>query len=201
MMHKALASVVITMIFSFFLAGCQAVFLKSSYGNYYSRLAPERYDAEIARLIEMTREDSPSFRPIAHLNLSLLYSSYKNPQRDYPLALEHMEKYVSLDAVGSKRYEVQNILALLREINSESAIAEADLERIALSNVELDTKNEELMTENKKLLNYIGDQKKSIEENEEKIKALNATINELHVTIDKLKNLDMELEKKRKSFR
>lgn len=201
MMHKVVARILIIMIFPFFLAGCKAIFLKSSYGNYYSRLAPERYDEEIDRLTKMTDEDSPSFRPIAYLHLSLLYSSYKNPERDYSKALEEMERYVLLDTFGSDRYEVQNILELLREINSTESGIEEDLEGIELSNEELRDKNAELVLKNTKLVNFLKGQKKEALEKEGTIEELNVTINDLNETIDKLKNLDMELEKKRKSFR
>jgi len=181
-----------------FLSGCKGILLKGSYGNYYSRLASHGYESEIARLSAMTDEKSPSFRPNAHLYLSLLYSSYNNPNKNYLKALEEMEKYISLVPGASANYEVQNILVLLKEINSVRA---ESLEEIALKKVSLKSKNQELLAENEKLEKSVESQKLELTEKEEKIVELEKTISQLNETIDKLKNLDMELEKKRKSFR
>lgn len=181
MKPKFLAGILLSMMIPFFLAGCNAIFLKNSYGNYYSRLSADSYKRETARLTVMTDKKNHAYRPIAHLYLSLLYSSYKNPEKNYVKAHEELKKYVSLHSQAADDYEIQNLLTLLGEINN-------------IREVRLRSKNEELAAENKTLDELVENQKNELLEKENKIR-------ELEETINKLKNLDMELEKKRKSFR
>ncbi|MDH3975296.1 MAG: hypothetical protein OEV42_13530 [Deltaproteobacteria bacterium] len=180
MKFNLMAGISLIISLSFFPAGCAPVVLKNSYGNYYARLASDRYEGEINRLTALTDEKSPTFRPDSYLYLSFLYSSYNNPKKDYAMALKAMERYISFVPAGSRSFEVQNLLILLREINGAKA---EGLEQIKIEKVNLKSKDEALAKK------------------EGKIKALEETINQLNETIDKLKNLDMELEKKRKSFR
>ena len=47
-------------------------------------LPPDQYAGEIEKLLAATGSPAESERPAdGHLQLALLYSSYKNPQRDY----------------------------------------------------------------------------------------------------------------------
>ncbi|MDT8316801.1 MAG: hypothetical protein RQ824_02280 [bacterium] len=145
----------------------------SSHGKRFSALVPEVYVSEIKRLNDIVESGPKQGVRIAdvHLQLALLHSSYKNPNRDYDMALIEIEKYVALEPKGANDYEIQNLLTLLKTIKRgrnkgrESA----------------------LLSKNKELVLKVG-------ELTEEIKGLNETI-------DKLKQLDVELEKKRKSFK
>ena len=144
-----------------------------SHGKRFSTLMPEVYDSEIKRLNDII-ESGPNQKvkvSDVHLQLALLHSSYKNPQRDYDRALIEIEKYVALEPKGASDYEIQNLLTLLKTIKRGRNKG----------------RESSLISENKEL-------NLKVEEMTEEIKELNETI-------DKLKQLDVELEKKRKSFK
>ncbi|MEW6584151.1 MAG: hypothetical protein AB1442_00920 [Nitrospirota bacterium] len=82
-----------------------------------SNVKPENIANEIKRFEKITGGDAdPSGRAEAHLQLAKLYSSYKNPKPDYRRALRELEEYLSLEPAKAKIYEMQNWLALLREL-------------------------------------------------------------------------------------
>ena len=79
------------------------------------------YSREIARLKKVNKNHSErSERVKAHLHLACLYASYKNPDKDYIKALEHLSRYSVLNPKAAKEYDVQNRLHLLREIEQLS---------------------------------------------------------------------------------
>lgn len=145
----------------------------SSHGKRFSTLIPEVYLSEIKRLNDIV-ESGPNQKvkvSDVHLQLALLHSSYKNPKRDYNMALIEIEQYVALEPKGANDYEIQNLLTLLKTIKrGRNKGRESNLE-----------------SENKELTL--------------KVDELNEDIENLNETIDKLKQLDVELEKKRKSFK
>jgi hypothetical protein len=78
---------------------------------------PGDYSREIARLKKVIKSHPErSERVKAHLHLASLYASYKNPGKDYTLALEELNRYISLNPKAAKEYDVQNRLHILREI-------------------------------------------------------------------------------------
>lgn len=80
-------------------------------------LNPGDYSREIARLKKVTKtHPDRSERIKAHLHLSALYASYKNPENDYRKALEELTRYTALNPDAAKEYDVQNWLHFLREI-------------------------------------------------------------------------------------
>ena len=84
---------------------------------FYPVLYPQYFPKEIARVEKILKyHPDPSIRALAHLQLVLLYTNYKNPNPDYIRALEELKAYIALDPDGGKTEEVQNLLALLREI-------------------------------------------------------------------------------------
>ena len=106
--------------------------------TFTSDLKPGDYSEEIARLKKVIKSHPErSERVKAHLHLAGLYASYKNPGKDYALALEEINTYISLKPNASQEYDVQNRLHLLREIA-----------QLSEENVKLGQSNEEL-----KLLN------------------------------------------------
>jgi hypothetical protein len=73
---------------------------------------------EIMRLKDVIQNNpSQSEKIKAHYQLANLYSSYKNSEKDYKKALEHLNIYISLDSKALKQNEVWNCLSLLREVD------------------------------------------------------------------------------------
>lgn len=130
---------------------------------FYPVLYPQDFPKEIARLEKLVKyHPEPSIRTMAHLQLVLLYSHYKNPNPDYLRALEELETYMALDPDGGKTEEVQNLLALLRE-----------LERVVKENEEMKMSIELLIEQNqrvKKTIQELEDLDLQIEEKRRKIK-------------------------------
>ena len=144
-----------------------------SQGKRFASLAQESYVLRINRLNDLLEgglKDKTKISDV-HLQLALLHSSYKNPKRDYGRSLVELEKYVALVPTSVNDYEIQNLLAMLKEV-------------VKGKNKGRESK---LLSENEKL--------------NQKIDELGEDIKNLNETIEKLKQLDVELEKKRKSFK
>ena len=76
------------------------------------------YSMEIMRLRDVIKNNpSQSERIKAHYQLANLYSSYKNSEKDYKKALEHLNVYISLDSKAIKQNDLRNCLSLLREVD------------------------------------------------------------------------------------
>ena len=130
---------------------------------FYPVLYPQYFPKEIARVEKILKyHPDPSIRALAHLQLVLLYTNYKNPNPDYIRALEELRAYIALDTDGGKTEEVQNLLALLGAIE------------------------------------------KVIKENEEmkgNIRLLTEQNQQIKKTIQDLKDLDLQIEEKRRKNR
>ena len=97
-------------------AGCTTKFTQTPKA-YTHKLTPDEYSTEIAKLENVIKSHpDQSERIKAHFHLASLYSSYKNPQKDYTKALEQLNLYISLNPNAAKQYDVQNQLSFLREI-------------------------------------------------------------------------------------
>ena len=110
------------------------------------------YSREIARLKKVIKSHPKrSERVKAHLHLACLYASYKNPDKDYIKALQHLNRYSALNPNAAKEYDVQNRLHLLREI-----------EQLSEKNVKLEQAIEDLQQaiEELKLLDQQIEQKR-----------------------------------------
>ncbi len=76
------------------------------------------YSMEIMRLKDVIKNNpSQSERIKSHYQLANLYASYKNTEKDYKKALEHLNIYISLDSKAIKQNDVRNCLSLLREVD------------------------------------------------------------------------------------
>ncbi len=76
------------------------------------------YSMEIMRLKDVIKNNpSQSERIKAHYQLANLYASYKNSEKDYKKALEHLNIYISLDSKAIKQNDLRNCLSLLREVD------------------------------------------------------------------------------------
>ena len=86
--------------------------------TYAPDLKSGEYSMEIMRLKDVIKNHPrQSERIKAHYHLANLYSSYKNPKKDYKKALEQLNIYISLDSKAIKQNDVRNCLSLLREID------------------------------------------------------------------------------------
>ncbi len=112
--------------------------------EYTPDLKSGEYSMEIMRLKDDIK-DHPrqSERIKAHYHLANLYSSYRNPKKDYKKALEQLDIYISLDSTAIKQNDVRNYLSLLREIDISS-------KELTISNRDLTISNRELTISNRK---------------------------------------------------
>lgn len=100
------------------------------------------YSMEIMKLEDVIKNNpSQSERKKAHYHLANLYSSYKNSEKDYKKALEHLNIYISLDSKAVKQNDVRNCLSLLREVDRLSG----ELSILNKKNLNLNRKNLQLM--------------------------------------------------------
>jgi len=76
--------------------------------------APINFKDVILELEKIVDEDE--LRAGAHLKLSELYFNCTNPNKNYTRALDELEKYIKLKPENSNTYEIQNLLAILREL-------------------------------------------------------------------------------------
>ncbi|MGE5894338.1 MAG: hypothetical protein ACM34I_09810 [bacterium] len=79
---------------------------------------PRSFSGEIKRLENIVQKHGDSSdRAEAYLQLSSLYASYKNPAPDYQRALKSLEACIALQPSFAKSAEIENWLAVLRELN------------------------------------------------------------------------------------
>jgi hypothetical protein len=107
---------------------------------------PGDYSREIAKQKKaIKRHPERSKRVKAHLYLADLYASYKNPNKDYALALEELNTYISLNPKAAKEYAVQNRLHLLKEIaqlSEKNVKLEQAIEELKLLDQQIEQKRE-----------------------------------------------------------
>jgi len=179
-----------------------------------SSTTPEQGDfsREIALLEEQARSGSdPLERAVACRRLAALLSSAKNPSPDYPRALEELNRAVELDPKGSGTDAVRDRFALLSEI--DRLIRERDEMRrrvgeLTREHADTAALREKTADENSALGRENRELRAAMEESAKERRELKATVerltrenDELRNIVDQLKNLDIELEEKRKSLR
>ncbi len=99
-----------TFLLLFFLGSCSLEGLKKPEGE-------KEFSQESTRLGKLTREaPDASVRARSHLRLAFLYVNHRNPQLNYSRALQEMESYASLAPAEAKADDIQNWLAVLREV-------------------------------------------------------------------------------------
>jgi len=170
---------------------------RPSSATHLSGLTGDQFSQEIHSLEKITRSDADlSRKKSAHLTLADLYISFKNPERNYKMALAHLENYAALDPAVNEQYEVQDWLAALKEMDRFS---------MAISGQKKQIKKMSLQIKNASQKNSVHARKKTkLARQNDKLKQINEKLRkknqELEQTIEKLKNLDRRLEEKRKSF-
>ena len=104
------------------------------------------YSKEISRLKKVIKNHPKrSERVKAHLHLASLYASYKNPDKDYIKALQHLNRYSALNPQAAKKYDVQNRLHLLKEIeqlSEKNMKLEQAIEELKLLDQQIEQKRE-----------------------------------------------------------
>jgi hypothetical protein len=94
----------------FFTVSCSLQGLKKPEGE-------KEFSQETKRLKKLAREDpEASVRAESHLLLALLYLNHRNPQLNYSRALQEMESYLSLMPAEAQTENLQNWLAVLKEV-------------------------------------------------------------------------------------
>ena len=93
-----------------FIASCSLQMMKRPEGE-------KEFFQETSRLEKRAREHpETSVRAQSHLRLAFLYVNYRNPQINYTRALHEMESYFSLVPGKAQTDDVQNWLAVLKEV-------------------------------------------------------------------------------------
>lgn len=113
-------------------------------------------------------------KAMAHLRLSLLYSHYRNPDRDLFKALEHIDAYIAMSPDQKPEDAIINHRELLTATSDQTK-----------------TKNDSKSPLKTSMINKLKKENK----------ALTQENDELKKTIEKLNELEVELEKKRKRMR
>jgi len=168
----------------FFITSCvqQTKNIKDS--TYYLTLQTKEIKTEISRLENALKSENDSLsRQSSLYYLSLLYSHFKNPEPNYKHAFKNLEKYISFDSEGAEqKSSVQYLMSLLKKlIENESRCNEL-------------IENESHCNELKTFITTLKQKNKTLTEKYEKLVIENQNIKEI---IEKLKQLDIQLEKKR----
>ena len=162
-----------------------------------SELNSDQFSKEISRIENIIRSDTdPDHKKTAYLQLADLYISFKNPERNYKMALVQLENYAALDPPLDAPYKVRNWLAALKEMERLSMA-------IAGQKKQIETLSHQIKESGRK--KSLPDKKKTkLTRQNDDLKQINAELrkknHKLEQTIEKLKNLDRRLEEKRKSF-
>jgi hypothetical protein len=94
----------------FFITSCSLQTVKRPEGE-------KEFFQETSRLEKRAREHpDTSVRAQSHLQLAFLYVNHRNPQLNYTRALHEMESYFSLTPGKTQTDDVQNWLAVLKEV-------------------------------------------------------------------------------------
>ena len=155
--------------------GCLPAFSPSTNNDQtFRQMKKNDFAIEIKKLTKIVKSPqvSDQEKAEAHRRLAIIYLIPRNPQQDQKKALNELGKFLEM-APG--------------ELNQTSAASWATAIKSAGEYKELERKAKKLGSENRKLT-----------EANRNLAASNAR---LEADIEKLKNLDLSLEKKRKSFR
>jgi hypothetical protein len=169
-----------------FITGCVQQTKNMKDSTYYLALQTKEIKTEISHLENALKsEDDSLSRPtsIDYFYLALLYSHFKNPEPDYKHAFKNLEEYISLDPEGAEqKSSVQYLMSLLKKlIKNENRCNEL-------------IKNATSCNELKTLITTLKQENKTLTKKYENLVIENQNTKEI---IEKLKQLDIQLEKKR----
>ncbi len=135
---------------------------------------------ETLRLEKLAREHpEPQVRAESHLKLAFLYVNWRNPRLNYTRALQEMANYRALSSDKVQTDDFQNWFAVLKE-----------LERARKDKKGTEEKKRDLETQIDKL-------RISLKKVQDANKNLGDEVTNLQETIEKLKDLDVQMEEKR----
>ena len=169
-----------------------------------SMLEPEDYPGEIDKYNQLIQSDLHlDIQQRAHLYLASLYFSPMNPNRDYKLALKHLETYALFDPDFVNGVDPRLLLAAFIELERLSAIADAQSKAIQALNQEAEmlriqasaSRGSKYDTQKANL-----QLKKRISRLQKRIRQLETSNAQLNKTIEMLSKLDSRLEEKRSNF-
>jgi len=187
----------------------------------------EEFSRETVRLETLIQEaEDPSDRAKLHRQLAELSTHHQNPGRNYGKALREFETYLSLAPVEARTDEAQNWLGVLRELDragKEAVQCTGKMENLVGENREaldrqgkmLDLerkKNEEWQARLEKMQDLerkkdeewqasMGRMQVRLEEMGKANRSLRESTERMKKMLEKLKNLDLQMEEKRKAIK
>ncbi|MBE9536468.1 MAG: hypothetical protein IMF07_04745 [Proteobacteria bacterium] len=145
----------------------------SSGSIFETGISDEAIPAEIVRLKDLTEDKTGKVVSVdVYLSLAILYSSYKNEDPDYASALTALEKYMAVYNVGSNESELNTLYTLLLRMQH--------------------------LSKNKSVKSTLIKKNKALTKQNKELSIINEVLKE---TIEKLGTIDLNLEKKRKSYK
>lgn len=167
---------------------------------------PRDVSAEVGRLEAEVAAvgGAPARRPELHLALARLYLDPENPSRNYRAAQAELRFFAALDPRGASEPEVQRWLRALEVLNGEAAERDrlaARVEELANQHAQARRSIEALGRENQDLRRAAEGQSKDVAGLREAVKALTRENQDLKDQIEKLKELDRQLELLRRNVR
>ncbi|MBN1930710.1 MAG: hypothetical protein JW786_03780 [Desulfobacterales bacterium] len=175
----------------FFSTGCAQQTKNIKGSTYYLALQTEAIETEISRLESSSESsDGSLFDPKSYFYLALLHSHYKNPEPNYKRALEKLEEYILIEPESEQNNSVQYLLSLLDRLVKNENSCNALKTQITTLKEEKRALQEETVTK-------LERQKESLTQKYENLVRENQDMKEI---IEKLKHLDIQLEKKRKNI-
>ena len=160
-------------------------------GTDVSEINSQQFALEIDKL-EKKVVETPAGAELqnSHLRLAYLYMSHTNPQRNYSLALRHLNAYLAIAGDAGMRPELtnlQSLLAALTTLERQRDICDQEIEE----------------TQNR--LADLEHRQRSLNERLRQSRAANDRLAgenaKLRQTLDILRTIDRKLEEKRKSYR
>ena len=185
-------------------AGTPTPVTRDVYVPSISELKPEDYAVEIEKYTRIIQSDFHlDIQQHAHLYLASLYFSPMNPDRNYELALKHLETYALFDPEFVNGVDPRLLLAAIIEIKRISTQREVqskqlrglyqDLEILQRQAMASRGSRQDFQRANLKL-------RKRIATLQKKIRTLEKSNTRLNKTIEMLSTLDSRLEEKRSNF-
>jgi hypothetical protein len=171
----------------------------------YAPQSGDEFRQETLRLEEKARShEDPEVRAECQLELAYLYLHYRNPLLNYGKALQGFEAYLKFTGSDRQTEEIQNWTLALREMDRRERETASLKERVAKLVQENDGKTKSLAWQLKKnqeaqaALEKLHAQVDSLERTNRGLKEANDKMKE---TVEKLKNLDLQMEEKRKAIK
>jgi hypothetical protein len=172
------------LLVAFFLAlsGCAAKYAPPRTAE---DLSPETVRPEE----QISDREAEAIRARTHLQLARHYVDHRNPNADYGRALQEFAAYLLLAPEGAENDEIQNWISTLREVEDRAKQNTKLQEQISALTEE--------MGAGRGVLEQQVKMNKKLREDVQKLQGNNMRLQE---TIKKLKNLDRQIEERRKSI-